>query len=281
VVVMHSGWSSLRGLIGVVAVSVLLCLAASPASAQGAVNYERLIEEGLIEFSEGNWIEAYDLFRQAHAINPNARTLRGMGMSSFEMRRYAAAIRHLRGALDSGKQPLDAEQQKQVADLIERTSRLVGTLIVEVDPPDATVLLDGHPMEHGRELVRVGEATVVAEKAGVGRATRRVHIKGGEEHRVVIKLDSPLSPSAAAAAQPAQPREAAPDRRDPVVAPSPTDGEPAGEEDSNLWVWLTVGTGAAVTAAVVTILLLSGDDESGDEVPPGNLGFTVSALEAP
>jgi tetratricopeptide (TPR) repeat protein len=68
----------------------------------------------------GNWEEALALFRQAHALRPSARTLRGMGVASFEARHYADAIRYLTAAATETARPLTPEQLLAVEQLIPR-----------------------------------------------------------------------------------------------------------------------------------------------------------------
>jgi Flp pilus assembly protein TadD len=63
--------------------------------------YREAIEHGLAEYRAGNFAEARALFLRAHAISPNARTLRGLGIVEYELRNYAEAIVRLRQALAS------------------------------------------------------------------------------------------------------------------------------------------------------------------------------------
>ena len=66
-------------IVGVLCVSLGLshvALAQEDAEAQ----YKQLIQQALGEFRRQNWPEARVLFRRAHALSPNARTLRGMGV---------------------------------------------------------------------------------------------------------------------------------------------------------------------------------------------------------
>src|SRR5688572_29305605 len=94
----------------------LTLLAAAPAAAQDAppAGYRAVIDEAIAESGASRWEEARALFRRAHGMYPNARTLRGIGMSSFELRDYVGAYRALGEALASTVQPLTAEQQGQV-----------------------------------------------------------------------------------------------------------------------------------------------------------------------
>ncbi|MCZ7679746.1 MAG: sigma 54-interacting transcriptional regulator [Sandaracinaceae bacterium] len=91
------------------AVSLLLvALALVPARARaqdGEAQYRALIEEAVVEFDAGRFPEARSLFLRAHDLAPNARTLRGVGMASFEMRDYVEAYRALSSSLDETVRP--------------------------------------------------------------------------------------------------------------------------------------------------------------------------------
>ena len=80
----------------------------SPVEAQDAEpppEYQELIRQALEESSANRWAEARVFFRQAHEAFPNARTERGIGMVSFELRDYTDAVRHLTRALDDPRRP--------------------------------------------------------------------------------------------------------------------------------------------------------------------------------
>src|SRR5437763_10868 len=73
----------------------LACSQPQPVAAQSAAaqasaeqNYDELIRQAVTEFSLGHWTEAKVFFARAHARNPNARTLRGLGLSCYEARSY-------------------------------------------------------------------------------------------------------------------------------------------------------------------------------------------------
>ena len=69
--------------------------------------YRALVSEALAEFDAGHFEEARALFLHAHALNPSARTLRGLGLASFELRAYRATIEYLEQALASQLNPLE------------------------------------------------------------------------------------------------------------------------------------------------------------------------------
>ena len=59
---------------------------AQPSARASTTEYEAMITDGLAEFQAQRYAEARALFERAHALSPNARTLRGIGMVAFEMR---------------------------------------------------------------------------------------------------------------------------------------------------------------------------------------------------
>ena len=81
---------------------------AKPTDSQDPAGYPELVEAALSEYHLGHFEEARGLLRKAHALFPNARTLRVLGMAEFELRNYATAAGYLEGALPSRYAPSTA-----------------------------------------------------------------------------------------------------------------------------------------------------------------------------
>lgn len=267
-------------------------LAASSAHAQ-TTNYDALIEEGLSEFQLGNWTEAYTLFKRAHEGSPNARTLRGMGMTSYELKRYPRALEQLKAALVSTDKPLTAELRAHVEGLIERSSRLVGSLDLTVNPPEAIVVVNREQTDKRRLVVPVGEVTVRAELPGREPIERIVIVDSGQSYAVHLDFDRSAEDPATSAVEP---QVAVAPTPTPIAKPIPqpqetknldlglatTGGQPRADDDSVVkspWLW--VGVGLAVAGGVLAAILLSGEDEPDTPVPPGNVGVVIDVLGAP
>ena len=167
-------------------------LGVAPAAAQEPpAAYRAIIADAVSEFDEGRWPEARALFERAHALYPNARTLRGIGMCAFEMRQYADAIRHLGWALTEPRRALTDAQRIETEALVERAGTFVGRFRVTTDPPGAEVRIDGETPrrgEGGSVMLSVGEHTVVARAPGRDDATRRLTVTGGEDETVALTL---------------------------------------------------------------------------------------------
>lgn len=76
-------WLALaRRLCAVALLAVCVWPSVTRAQASDSSEYEQLVDKGIAEYRAGHWEESRSLFEQAHAINPNARTLRGLGLAA-------------------------------------------------------------------------------------------------------------------------------------------------------------------------------------------------------
>ncbi|HEX5661315.1 MAG TPA: hypothetical protein VFX59_29200 [Polyangiales bacterium] len=187
-------------------------LSKSPVHAQeeaGSSEYRALIDQALSEFGHKNWPEARVLFRRAHELNPNARTLRGIGMTSYEMRDYVAAVLQLSAALEERRQPLTDAQRKEVEQLLARSRTFVGAYTLTVEPEQAQVTLDGAALVHdaaGRVLVPFGEHTLHASAPDYLADDTKLSVQGGEQKELHVTLRKPsLAPAVRASEPPANP----------------------------------------------------------------------------
>ena len=125
----------------------LMLLFSARSDAQGSEphGYRTAINEALAEYKAGHFEEARSLFAEAHGIYPNARTLRGLGMTAYELRRYRESIEYLDGALASPVKPLDGRLRTETESLLSRAYRFVARLRLVLTPPNTLVGIDGHP----------------------------------------------------------------------------------------------------------------------------------------
>ena len=154
--------------------------------------YRRAIKEGLAEFAALHFEEARSLFRRAHEITPNARTFRGIGMTSFELRDYVSAVRNLSAALKDSRKPLSAEQRKNAQDLLERSRMLVDVYSLTVLPRNARVLIDGRAPEldaEGTLLLGVGLHNLEVSSPGMIMRSIPINARGGERKELSVTLE--------------------------------------------------------------------------------------------
>lgn len=218
--------------------------AAPPPAAAGpetpADEYNRLIREGLAEYEARNWPEALTLFERAHAVQPNARTLRAIGNVAFEMRKYTKSIDALRASLADGRKPLTQTERAEVESTVERALRYVGTLRVTLRPPNATLLLDGAAIAQRELTLDMGEYRIGARAPGFKDSEIKLSLNGGQTRDLEIDLVPESAQPAAAQATAEQPsRRAAP------IGP-----------------WIVIGTSGAIAIAGAVLLVLAQSDVS-------------------
>lgn len=160
--------------------------------------YREMVSEAVSEFEAGRWEEARALFRRAHVLAPNARTLRGLGMCAYELRDYAEATRMLAGALTESNRALNTEQQAQTRTLLDRAQGFVARYTIAAAAADDVVRIDGAPAPReadGSVLVALGNHTVTLLRGTrvVGELTVQVH--GGEHAELALHASTTASES--------------------------------------------------------------------------------------
>lgn len=208
---------------------LLAVLAASSARAQDAeVEYRALIDEAVEEFNAERFPEARAFFRRAHAIVPNARALRGIGLASIEMRDYAEAYRALRAALAETRRPLTDAQRREATLELSRARALVGIYRIALTPADAYLELDGRRIEpepDGTLILGLGTYQITGRARGYHDMRRGIEVVGGEETELSMELvqiaeDEIVAPEAIPRAHPDPPPEPPPPRpRRPAARP--------------------------------------------------------------
>jgi tetratricopeptide (TPR) repeat protein len=220
--------------------------------AKREAQYQELINYALEEYERGSWEESAALFNRAHELAPSARTLRGLGLATYEARRYAESVRHLRAALTDKRRPLTDKQREEVQHTLERARLFVGLIVVDLSPRDAQLTINGRaqePESEGTYMVDSGIVDLEASAPGYQATSRRMRIGGGEQQRVTLRLaetnPSP-EPSATAFPDPA-----------PVASVATEPARPAQAEKSSLstWKWV-VGATAAVALGVGGTMLV-------------------------
>ena len=170
-------------------------LAAAPRESAEARQYNALVDEATSEFEARRYEEARALFKRAHEISPNARTLRGIGMSSFELREYVEALRALQAALVNKRKPLTSNQRQEVQGMVDRARSAVGRYVVTLSPREAQLKVDGAVAvleDDGSLLLSLGRHLLSAEAPGKAPAHREINIIGGERQELAFML-APLS----------------------------------------------------------------------------------------
>jgi tetratricopeptide (TPR) repeat protein len=232
--------------------------AAPPATSESA-QYRALIEGALDEFNREHWTEAYALFMQAHALEPSARTLRGMAACAFEARQYLRAIEYMRAALSYANKPLDDVQRREGNDLIERAEVFVARATLAIQPAEARIEVDSVPAERddqGRLLLDPGLHQIAFSRPGYVTETRSVNVNPGDTLHIALQLAPsvpPLTTAASATTTPhAHDAQGAPARAADAAATAPA-------QSRRTWAFITAGAGVALAGTGFALFFLGRD----------------------
>jgi len=223
------------------------------ASEQGLpASYTRAIDAAVDEHERGHFAEAREHFRAAHDVFPNARTLRGLGKTEFELRNYGEAVKFLTAALASTVRPLTPPLRHEVEHVLERARAYVGEVHVDVQPGSASVSVDGVTVASGPQAalaLQVGEHVLEFRATGRLSERRQVTVRGRDQINIQVVL-TPPEPERTALPNANQ-------ERPPYSAPS----------YRKWWVWATAGV---VAAGAVTAIVLASRDPDTRDAPDAN-----------
>ncbi|HET8934435.1 MAG TPA: PEGA domain-containing protein [Polyangiales bacterium] len=244
--------------------------ATAHAQAKPADEYKKAIEGAVYEFDAGNWPEARVLFEQAHALRPSARTLRGMGKVSFELKEYVRAQKELNASLVELRSPLSEAQRHEVLGLLLRVEKFIGKLVVHVKPSDAaaSIILDGSNVE-GELKLDLGQHELSVQAPGYRSLTRTVSIEGGKTQRLELTL-TPVDVTRGIS----QPVAAEQNLFETPATPQPSDQARSGVLQQ-WWFWTIVG--AVVVGGAATAIALTAQSHPEPEVA-GNTGLKIEVL---
>jgi tetratricopeptide (TPR) repeat protein len=250
------------------------------AHADDTLGYEASIRAGVQEYERGNWLEAIELFRRAHALAPSARTHRGLGLSYFEARRYALAVQHLTAALADTRRPLTAVQRKEVRAALARSRALVGEVALVITPDDALVLVDGRALERGERTLALDAGSHKLEVSKPGYATQRRTVDVAGEQHLDLRIELEASGTVPALAAPAPATAALPTPEQTAQqAPAATSGEgataanePSKPVTKRWWFWTGIGAVVVGGTAVALAVALGGDSAGRAPYYEGNGG---------
>jgi tetratricopeptide (TPR) repeat protein len=164
----------------------------APSPTNAPAGYDRSIEEALSAYEAGRFAEARSAFRRAHDLMPTARTLRSIGMCSFNLGDYTDAAFQLERARKEERKPLTEEQHKHVAELIARANQRIGRFHLDLVPKEATLVVDGRPpliLERTELMLESGHHDIEVRADGYLTAHSTINVEGGDRTTLVFRLN--------------------------------------------------------------------------------------------
>ena len=247
-----------------------------PQPTQASPNvYDGFIEQALQSNEAGRFAEARTLFRRAHDLMPTARTLRTIGMCSFNLGDYVDAVANLESALTDPRKPLNDEQRRHVTDLIARSNQRVGRFRLLMTPSDAILTVDGRApsLINQHELVlEIGRHELQLQSPGYRSYQSALMVDGGDRTSLELRLSqAPEEQLARSDAHSELPLTAAgsgalaPGRAARALDDSP---RRSGTLQATLgWTSLAVGAAGLIAFGVVSALAIAKEQDLADHCP--------------
>jgi tetratricopeptide (TPR) repeat protein len=224
------------------------------AAGQETSEYTEAVHLGLAEFEEKNFLEARVHFARAHALYPNARTLRALGMVHFELKNYVESAQFLQEALNANERPLEADKRDKTEKLLARALGYIARLTLDIEP-ETQVVVDGKStsLSSGSELVLgVGEHELEFRASGRMTDKRTLKVQGGEHETLRVQL-------AAVSSNPG------------AISSKSEDVAPGRPVYKSPWLWTAIGV-VVVGAATATAVLLTRNNTTKTAEPYAGTG---------
>jgi tetratricopeptide (TPR) repeat protein len=213
-------------------------------------DYDHAVAAALTAFGSGDYWKARELFERAHVLKPNARTLRALGMTAVELKRYTQARQELENSQQDTRDPLTPAQQAEVSNMLKWMHGALASVQLRVEPAQAQVFIDGQ-LASGSQLLEPGQHSLRVTADGYRPVEQALSLDAGNQRVLALFLTRlELKPQLAETAQPA----AGSATQGGVQFVQP--GSPRPHSDSKplverWWFWTAVGVvvvGGAVTA---------------------------------
>lgn len=174
------------------ALACVLVLAIAPAAeAQDAATRARtLFEEGVTLSDRGDFEGAVARFRQSLALVERPSTLFNLGVALRELGRVPEAIETLERFVDIADASVDEARRASARAWLTSLRARGGTLVLDYEPPRATVVVDGAEVGSDSPLVvDLAPGEHLVEVAAGGRATARFAITLAPGERVTRRIE--------------------------------------------------------------------------------------------
>jgi hypothetical protein len=176
-----------------------------PQPAHAVPGYAEAIAEAVAHYGARRWRDAHTAFTRAHALQPSARTHRGLGLTAFYLDDYAAARQAFEHALADTRRPLTDDQRREIEELMRSAASETGRFELRIAPPSARVEVDGAPTDRRVLFLARGEHVFSISAADHTPQRTALSVNGREDRILEFELE-PVPPRAAAVASATGPR---------------------------------------------------------------------------
>jgi len=162
-------------------------------------DYDQVIDRAVTAFQAEDYAQAHELFEQAHALQPNARVLRGLGIAALRLGHYTEAKRQLEAALADKRQPLTATHRSEVSKLLAWIRGNLGILELRWkprEPADTRVFCDDELVRDHVLVLLPGPHRLSVSAAGFKPQIHVEQVRAEETQTLDLKLEPEVPPPA-------------------------------------------------------------------------------------
>ncbi len=239
-------------------------------SVQAQEDARARFEAGVAAYDAKDYQSALAAFSDAYRIKPHPVVRLNIANCYERLGRHTEAEEQYQSFLE--EMP-DSPKAAEVKRSIARISKRIGTIQLDVDPPDATVTINGKSVQPNQpHRVNAGRYTIEASAPGYASRSEEVAVPGGSQPEVRLHLEPSGEPDQVDAftdAEDEPPDETYDlDDKDETFSASDIDGSsgiPAG-------AWIAGGVAVALAAGALTLgmVAVSAESDFEDEVQRSN-----------
>lgn len=163
---------------------------------EATVEARRHFKLGIKLYQDTNYAGALAEFNAAYAAKPGPGSLQNVALCQKALFRYREAADTLHQLLARHGSELSDGEKKAVTEAITELDGLVGSIVINVEPSDAKVTVDGRALQvselHSGLELNVGEHIVVADLPGYARLQRVVSVASGQK---LLPIELKLKPT--------------------------------------------------------------------------------------
>jgi hypothetical protein len=245
-------------------VAAMLILLPGTSLADDKQQAQERFKKGVELYKDGDYEGALVEFKAAYRFVPHFLVRYNIGITLYNLHRYAEAHEELEAYLEEGGKEIPTERVEEVKQILEKLQTLIGELIIECSVEDAELFIDGEPREEWVNFLDVGEHKIEVRASGYKSFYEKVDLPGGMTISVDIQLEpveTTASPTEVGSSEETVPEEASAEEEattheeetTPLAPEEPRRHKPvpAGAFWSMLGITVAVGVGAAVLGGLV------------------------------
>jgi hypothetical protein len=170
------------------AIAALVLLTAAAGARAQAEGYKPHMENGVKLYNDRNYPAAIVEFRAAYDARPGPNPLLNIALCEKALFQYPRAIAALEQALGKHTEAMDASDRQAAVDAIRDMRALLGRVALKINPPQATVLIDGELVGGTAVDLGPGAHRVEIRADGFTSVERTLTVASGQAQEVVVAL---------------------------------------------------------------------------------------------